>query len=172
MYIVQVKQPGWCHCSKKSDCAATILTGNILKRDFSKWTYFLFNFLPSLKKNLPSGGEESGCSSEKGLPKVKLILQGRLPQKTGKCGNFFQVGDPPPVWEPHVCEKKYMVYFAFQDLRNIFGFQKMFTFWVVLWFVEVGTGDPPPSSEKFPLYPVLLDFFYRMSTRGPKTELT
>ena len=29
-------------------------------------------------------------------------------KKTGKCGNFSQVGDPPPppVWEPRVCEKK------------------------------------------------------------------
>ena len=50
-------------------------------------------FSSEFEKNLPSGGEESGCSSEKGLPKVKLILQGRLPQKTGKCGNFFQVGE-------------------------------------------------------------------------------
>ena len=36
-------------------------------------------------------------------------------KKTGKCGNFSQVGDPPPlppVWEPHVCEKKIMGYFA------------------------------------------------------------
>ena len=29
---------------------------------------------------------------------------------------------------------------------------------MVLWFVEVGMGDPP-SSEKFPLYPVFFDFF-------------
>ena len=38
-------------------------------------------------------------------------------RKTGTSGNFYQVGDPPPfppVWEPHVCErKKIMVYFAF-----------------------------------------------------------
>ena len=67
-------------------------------------------------------------------------------------GIFIQVGDPPPVWEPHVCEKKYMVYFAFQDLRNIFGFQKNVTFWVVLWLVKVGMDDPPNPSPagKFP----------------------
>ena len=45
--------------------------------------------------------------------------KGRSQKKTGKCGNFSQVGEPipppplPPVWEPHVCEKKIMVYFAF-----------------------------------------------------------
>ena len=33
-------------------------------------------------------------------------------KKNGKCRNFFHVGIPP-VGEPHVCEKKIMVYFAF-----------------------------------------------------------
>ena len=46
-----------------------------------------------------------------------LTVKGRSQKKkTGKCGNFSQVGDPPPlppVWEPHVCEKKIKVYFAF-----------------------------------------------------------
>ena len=27
---------------------------------------------------------------------------------------------------------------------NLFGFHKNVYFWVVLWFVEVGTGDPTP----------------------------
>ena len=72
----------------------------------------------------------------------------------------------------HVCEKNIWFILHFRTLGTFLVFTKMFTFWVVLWFVEVGTGDPPPSSEKFPLYPVLLDFFYRMSTRGPKTKLT
>ena len=84
---------------------------------------------------------------------------GMLPEKKGKCGNFSQDGDPafPPVWEPHVCEEE-----KNYGLFCISGpFTKMFSFWVVLWFVEVGMGDPspPPSSEKFPLYPVLFDFF-------------
>ena len=76
---------------------------------------------------------------------------------------FFPSGGPlpplPPVWEPHVCEKKLRFILHFRTLGTFLVFTKMFTFWVVLWFVEVGTGDPPPSSEKFPLYPVLLDFF-------------
>ena len=61
----------------------------------------------------------------------------------------------------------------FMTLGTFLVFTKMFTFGVLLWFVEVGMGDTPiPSSEKFPLYPAFFDFFYRMSTRGPKTKLT
>ena len=65
----------------------------------------------------------------------------------------------PPVWEPHVCEeKKSWFILHFMTLGKVLVFTKMFTFWVVLWFVEVGMGDPTPSSEKFPLHPVLFDF--------------
>ena len=42
---------------------------------------------------------------------------------------------------------------------------------MVLWLVEVGMDDPPPLREKFPLYPVFPFFFYRMSSREPKTKL-
>ena len=42
---------------------------------------------------------------------------GTLPnKKNGKMWEFFPSGGPPPlppVWEPHVCEKKIKVYFAF-----------------------------------------------------------
>ena len=73
-------------------------------------------------------------------------------KKNGKMWEFFPCRDPRhalhQVWEPHVCEEKNMVYFAFQDLRNIFGFNKNVHFWVVLWFVEVGTGYPPPPQAK------------------------
>ena len=51
-----------------------------------------------------------------------LFIKGRYQKKTWKCRIFSQVGAPPtPVWEWHVCEKKKIkVYFAFQDLRNIY----------------------------------------------------
>ena len=92
------------------------------------------------------------CGESREISKAEgRIVKGRSPkEKTGKWGNFSQVGDPPPlppVWEWHVCEKKIMVYFAFQDHRNIFGFYKNVHFWVVLWFVEVGTGDPTPPPQ-------------------------
>ena len=51
-------------------------------------------------------------------------------KKTGKCGNFSQVGDPlPPVWEPHVCEKKLRFILHFRTLGTFLVFTKMFTFW-------------------------------------------
>ena len=88
---------------------------------------------------------------------------------------FFPNRGPPlpPVWEPHVCGKKIKVYFAFQDIRNIFGFHKNVHFLVVLWLVEVGTGDPPlPLKQKIPTLSRFVKFLYRMTTRGPKTKLT
>ena len=34
----------------------------------------------------------------------------------------------------------------------------MFTFWVVLWFVEVGMGDPPPQAKNSHSIPFSLIF--------------
>ena len=57
----------------------------------------------------------------------------------------------PPVWEPHVCErKKYGLFCILGPLETFLVFTKMFTFWVVLWFVEVGMSEPPPLKRKFP----------------------
>ena len=61
-------------------------------------------------------------------------------------GIFSQVGDPPPVWEPHV---KLLFILHFRTLGTFLVFLKIFTFWVVLWFVEVGMGDPP-LKQKIP----------------------
>ena len=86
-------------------------------------------------------------------------------KKNGKMWEFFP--SPPSLGTPCLW-KKIKVYFAFQDIRNIFGFHKnVHFFWVVLWFVEVGIGDPP-SSENFPLYPVLFDFFTDWALGDPK----
>ena len=81
---------------------------------------------------------------------------------------------PPPGWECHVFEKKKIWFILhFRTLGTFLVFTKMFTFWVVLWFVEVGTGDPtPPLKRKIPTLSRFVRFFYRMSTRGPKTKLT
>ena len=68
-------------------------------------------------------------------------------------GIFPKSGAPPPippVWEPHVCEKKLWFILHFRTLGTFLVFTKMFTFWVVLWFVEVGTGDPPPFAGGTP----------------------
>ena len=75
-----------------------------------------------------------------------------LPEKKGKYGNFSQDGDPalPPVWESHVCGKKLWLILHFRTLGTFLIFTKMFSFWVVLWFVEVGMGDPPPLKRKIP----------------------
>ena len=104
-----------------------------------------------------------------------VFLKGRLQQtKNGKMWEFFPSRGPPlhPVWEPHVCEKKYMVYFAFQDLRNIFGFQKNVHFWVVLWFVEVGTGDPtPPLKRKIPTLSRFVIFFLQNEHSGTQNKI-
>ena len=91
-----------------------------------------------------------------------------------KCGNFSQVGDPPPPSLGTPCLwKQILVYFAFSDIRNIFGFHKNFHFLVVLCLVEVGTGDHPlPLKQKIPTLSRFVKFLYRMSTRGPKTKLT
>ena len=44
--------------------------------------------------------------------------------KTGKCANSSQVGDPPPVWEPHVIMEKKIVVFPLLHLRMILACQK------------------------------------------------
>ena len=88
---------------------------------------------------------------------------------------FFPSRGPPlpPVWEPHVCEKKLWFVLHLRTFGTFLIFTKMFTFWVVLWFVEVGTGDPPlPLKQKIPTLSRFVKFLYRMSTRGPKTKLT
>ena len=63
---------------------------------------------------------------------MSMMIKGRSPnKKTGKCGNFSQVGDPPPlppVWEPHVCEKKLRFILHFRTLGTFLVFTKMFTF--------------------------------------------
>ena len=88
---------------------------------------------------------------------------------------FFPSGGPPPpppclgmtrLWE------KNMVYFAFQDLRNIFGFYKNVHFWVVLWFVEVGTGDPtPPLKRKIPTLSRFVIFFLQNEHSGTQNKI-
>ena len=102
-----------------------------------------------------------------------IFIRDVCQKKTGKCGNFSQVGDPPlpPVWEPHVCEKKNMVYFAFLDLRNIFGFHKNVHFLGGIMVCRSGNGWPP-LKRKISTLSRFVWFFYRMSTRGPKTKLT
>ena len=63
----------------------------------------------------------------------------------------------PPVWEPHVCkEKKWFVglnglFCILGPLGTFLVLTKIFTFWVVLWFVEAGMGDPPPLRRKIPI---------------------
>ena len=71
-------------------------------------------------------------------------------------GIFSQVGDPPPVWEPHV---KLLFILHFRTLGTFLVFLKFFTFWVVLWFVEVGMGDPPPQAKNSHFIPFCLIFF-------------
>ena len=65
-----------------------------------------------------------------------------------------------------------MVHFAFQDLRNIFGFHKNVHFWVVLWFVEVGTGDPtPPLKRKIPTLSRFVIFFLQNEHSGTQNKI-
>ena len=77
---------------------------------------------------------------------------------------FFPSRGPqplPPVWEPHVCEKKnYGLLCISGHLGTFLVFTKMFTFWVVLWFVEVGMGDrpPPPQGKNSHFIPFSLIF--------------
>ena len=47
---------------------------------------------------------------------ASIIRDAPKKKKNGKMWEFFPSGGPPPlppVWEPHVCEKKIKVYFAF-----------------------------------------------------------
>ena len=61
-------------------------------------------------------------------------------KKNGKMWEFFPSRGPlPPVWDPLVCGKKIWFILHFRTLGTFLVFTKMFTFWVVLWFVEVGT---------------------------------
>ena len=66
----------------------------------------------------------------------------------------------PPVWEPHVCERKKLWFIMhFRTLGTFLVFTKKITLWVVLWLEEVGMDDPHSPREEFPLYPVFFDFF-------------
>ena len=73
---------------------------------------FISTFVKSSTKNWIKPNRFSKHCQRHNGPRIlspKLELGTPPPQKkTGKCGNFSQVGDPPlpPVWEPHVCEKK------------------------------------------------------------------
>ena len=82
-----------------------------------------------------------------------MIREAPPKKKRENVGIFPKWGTPPPlppVWERHVCEKKLWFILHFRTLGTFLVFTKMFTFWVVLWFVEVGTGDPPPLKRKNP----------------------
>ena len=98
--------------------------------------------------------------------KAENISDDSRTKENGKTWEFLLVAGPsPPVWEPNVCEK-FMVYFAFYDLRNIFGLHKQIYYnWRVFWLVKnhlvnfqkkVGFGRPPPPVlTKFPHFPAL-----------------
>ena len=81
---------------------------------------------------------------------------GRYQRKNGKMWEFFPSRDhpPSPQFGNPMFGKKFMVYFAFWDLKGTFlVFKEMFTFWVVLWLVEVGMDDPPPPpAGKIPTF--------------------
>ena len=73
-------------------------------------------------------------------------------KKNGKMLEFFPSRGPPlpsPLFgNPMFVRKKIWFILHFRTLGTFLVFTKMFTFWVVLWFVEVGTGDPPPLQAK------------------------
>ena len=58
----------------------------------------------------------------------------------------------------HVCENNIWFILHFRTLGTILVFTKMFTFWVVSWFVEVGMGDPPPQAKNSHFIPFCLIF--------------
>ena len=86
---------------------------------------------------------------------------------------FSQVGDPlPPAWEPHVCEGKMWFILHFRTLGTFVGFQKNVHFWVVLWFAEVGTGDPtPPRKRKIPTLSRFVIFFLQNEHSGTQNKI-
>ena len=96
---------------------------------------------------------------------------GTFPEKNGKMWEFFPSGGPPlpPVWEPHVCEKKLRFILHFRTLGTFLVFTKISLFGGIM-ACRSGNGWPPPSpsSEKFPLYPVLLNFFTEWALGDPK----
>ena len=68
-------------------------------------------------------------------------------------GIFPKTGTPPsPQFRNPMFVKKKKLWFIllFRTLGTFLIFTKMFSFWVVLWFVEVGMGDPPPLKRKIP----------------------
>ena len=62
---------------------------------------------------------------------------------------FPQFGNPM-----FVREKNYGLFCILGPLGTFLVLTKIFTFWVVLWFVEVGMGDPPLWREKIPTFHV------------------
>ena len=87
-------------------------------------------------------------------------------KKRENVGIFPQWGAPPPlppVWEPHVCEKKLWFILHFRTLGTFLVFTKMFTFLAGIMVSRSGNGCPHPHPhplwEQFPLYPVFFDFF-------------
>ena len=71
-----------------------------------------------------------------------LDLRDVAKKKNGKMWEFFPSGGPPPspLFGNDTFVKKNMVYFAFQDLRNIFGFHKNVHFWGAIMVCRSGHG--------------------------------
>ena len=72
----------------------------------------------------------------------------------------------------HVCENNIWFILHFRTLGTFLVFTKMFTFWVVLWFVEVGTGDPtPPLKRKIPTLSRFARFFLQNEHSGTQNKI-
>ena len=59
------------------------------------------------------------------------VIRDVIQKKNGKMWEFFPSGGPPPlppVWEPHVCEKKLRFILHFRTLGTFLVFTKMFTY--------------------------------------------
>ena len=83
-------------------------------------------------------------------------------KQNGKMWDFFPSRGSPSL-SPHFWNPMFV--------RN-FGFHENVNFWVVLWLIEVGMDAPPPPCGKNSHFiPFSLFFFYRMSSREPKTKL-
>ena len=103
-------------------------------------------------------------------------ILGTLPKKkNGKRWEFFPSGGPPP---PPPCLgmtrlwKKNMVYFAFQDLRNIFGFHKNVHFWGAIMVCRSGHGwHPHPLKWKIPTLSRFLWFFLQNEHSGTQNKI-
>ena len=86
-------------------------------------------------------------------PSSCLILKVRTHTEiTVLFGNFSQMADPPLLGTPY-SKKKFIVYFAFQTLRNIFGFHQKVKILPFLLHLLLGIGDPPPHTSQIPKTP-------------------